>query len=136
MKRRIDMGAAVGIEIVELLAAPAFAIGQVSMGAAKAGAELVFAGGFSRVVVVDPRCHHPSGVLQGRGQLFPVGGIEQDGQIYQAHGFPVSDHLLRIWTATAASSTPILPPPFSWMAWRAPSTCRAPASPRSWVTSS
>ena len=38
--------------------------------------------------------------------------------------------------ATAASSRPISPPPFSATAIRAPSTWRGPASPRSWVTSS
>src|SRR5471032_2445148 len=39
-------------------------------------------------------------------------------------------------TATTASSMPNRPPPFSWAAMRAPCTWRAPASPRSWVTSS
>src|SRR5690606_36177804 len=39
-------------------------------------------------------------------------------------------------TTVAASSTPRKPPPFSAAASRAPSTCRAPASPRSCVTNS
>lgn len=38
--------------------------------------------------------------------------------------------------ATAASSIPCLPPPFSWMALRAPSTWRSPTSRRNWVISS
>ena len=42
----------------------------------------------------------------------------------------------RIWMHMAASSWPRAPPPFSARAIRAPFTCRAPAAPRSWVTSS
>ena len=42
----------------------------------------------------------------------------------------------RIVTTVAASSTPKKPPPFSAAAKRAFSTCRAPASPRSCITSS
>src|SRR5882757_2722631 len=42
----------------------------------------------------------------------------------------------RIVTAAVASSPWKKPPPFSATAMRAMSTCRGPASPRSWVTSS
>ncbi len=34
----------------------------------------------------------------------------------RATGRPAPPHRLRMWIATAASSTPCIPPPFSWMA--------------------
>ena len=79
MQGRIDVRAAMRVEVVQTLRPPAFAIRQVRMGAAKTCAKFVLARLFSWIVVVDPRGNNSSSMLQRWRQFFPIGGIQQDG---------------------------------------------------------
>ncbi len=87
-----------------------------------------------RVFVDIPKPHEPSLTceVQRRGSADARGGAGDEDAFLCRHGHIFS----RMWMHMAASSTPMLPPPFSASPRRAPSTCRLPAAPRSWRPSS